>query len=46
MRRVALFAVLSLLFCIAGVLLSLNGCGGGHTATISVPPPAPKIQHV
>ena len=46
MRRAALFVVLSLLFCVAGFLLSLNGCGGGNTVTISVPPPASKIQHV
>ncbi len=44
MRRAALFAVLTLLFCLAGVLLSLNGCGGGQAS--SVPPPNSKIQHV
>jgi hypothetical protein len=42
MRRAALFVVSALLFCVAGVLLSLNGCGGGNTVTI----PPFKIQHV
>src|SRR5271166_5613466 len=41
MRRAALFVVLALLFCLAGVLLSLNGCGGGNTVSS-----LSKIQHV
>jgi len=46
MSRSALLFILILLFCVAGFLLSLNGCGGSSAVTISVPPPASKIQHV
>ena len=46
MRRAALFVVLSLMFCVAGFLLSLNGCGGGNKVSIPPPPPSSKIQHV
>ena len=35
----------SLLVCLAGVLVSLNGCGGGNSMKSSTPPPQ-KIQHV
>ncbi|MGC2822031.1 MAG: hypothetical protein WA198_20205, partial [Candidatus Sulfotelmatobacter sp.] len=43
--RLALFSMTILLLCVAGFLLSLNGCGAGN-ATFTVPPPASKIQHV
>jgi len=46
MSRSAFLFISILLFCVAGFLLSLNGCGGSNKVTISVPPPAPKIQHV
>jgi phospholipase C len=48
MRRAALFVILSLMFCVGGFLLSLNGCGGGNKVSIPPPPPPPssKIQHV
>jgi phospholipase C len=46
MGRLALLSVSILLCCIAGLLLSLNGCSGGSTTTITVPPPTSKIQHV
>jgi phospholipase C len=46
MRRAALFVVLSLMFCVGGFLLSLNGCGGGSKVSIPPPPPSSKIQHV
>ncbi len=48
MSRLALLSVSILLLCIAGVLLSLNGCSGSSTTTITVtvPPPVSKIQHV
>ena len=46
MRRAALLAVLSLMFGVAGFLLSLNGCGGGNRVSIPPPPPSSKIQHV
>jgi phospholipase C len=46
MSRSALISLSILLFCVAGVLLSLNGCSGSSKVTISVPPPASKIQHV
>lgn len=46
MSRPALLVISILLLCVAGVLLSLNGCGGSNMITISVPPPASKIQHV
>ncbi|MFZ0279471.1 MAG: alkaline phosphatase family protein [Candidatus Sulfotelmatobacter sp.] len=45
MRRFALLSTAVLLFCVAGLLLSMNGCSGSGTST-TVPPPAPKIQHV
>ena len=35
----------SLLVCLAGVLVSLNGCGEGNSIKSSTPPPQ-KIQHV
>ena len=31
---------------VGGLLLSLNGCGGGKTVSITVPPPVSSIQHV
>jgi phospholipase C len=46
MPRPALLVISILLLCVTGVLLSLNGCGGSSMVTISVPPPASKIQHV
>src|ERR1700721_4182758 len=46
MRRAALFVALSLMFCVGGFLLSLNGCGGGNKVSIPPPPPSSKIQHV
>ncbi|MGA8502128.1 MAG: alkaline phosphatase family protein [Candidatus Sulfotelmatobacter sp.] len=45
MSRPALLFVSIVLLCIAGLLLSLNGCSGSSTTTITVPPPS-KIQHV
>jgi phospholipase C len=46
MRRLALLSTSILLFCVAGLLLSMNACGGSGTSKITVPPPASKIQHV
>ena len=46
MSRLALLSVSILLLCVAGLLLSLNGCSGGNTTAITPPPPASKIQHV
>jgi len=46
MSRTAFVSVSILLFCIAGILLSLNGCGGTSKVTITVPPPVSKITHV
>src|SRR5271170_7965802 len=46
MSRLALLSVSIVLLCVAGLLLSLNGCSGGTTTAITVPPPASKIQHV
>src|SRR5580658_9606723 len=47
MRRLALLSTAVLLFCVAGLLLSMNGCSGGGTTTGTIPPPpASKIQHV
>jgi phospholipase C len=46
MSRSAWLSISILLLCVAGVLLSLNGCGSG-SAKFTVPPPsASKIQHV
>jgi phospholipase C len=45
MSRLAWLSISILLLCIAGFLLSLNGCGSG-SAKFTVPPPASKIQHV
>ena len=49
MSRFAWLSISILLFCGAGFLLSLNGCGGGKgTSTFTAPPPpsSSKIQHV
>jgi phospholipase C len=46
MSRLAAFSISILFLCAAGVLLSLNGCGGSGGATFTGPPPASKIQHV
>jgi phospholipase C len=46
MSRLALLSVSIVLLCVAGLLLSLNGCSGNSTTTIMVPPPVSKIQHV
>jgi phospholipase C len=46
MSRPALIVGSLALFLLGGFLLSLNGCGGSKTATITVPPPTSQIQHV
>jgi phospholipase C len=46
MSRLALLPISILLLCAAGFLLSLNGCSGSGAISITVPPPASKIQHV
>ncbi len=45
MVRPKLLILLILLACTAGVLVSLNGCGGGSKQDIT-PPPSAKIEHV
>src|SRR5277367_5017360 len=46
MRRLVLLSTAILLFCVAGLLLSMNGCSGSGSTTTTSPPPASKIQHV
>ena len=46
MSRWAWLLISTLLLLAAGFLLSLNGCGGSSKTTLTVPPPASKIQHV
>jgi phospholipase C len=46
MARPKMFLLWGLLVCTAGVLVSLNGCGGGSSQKTVVNQPPPKIQHV
>jgi phospholipase C len=46
LTRAALLWFAILLLSTALILLSLNGCGGHSNVTLTVPPPAPKIQHI
>jgi phospholipase C len=46
MVRAKLLLLLALLSCTAGVLISLNGCGGGSGNSPTTPPPTQKIQHI
>jgi Phosphoesterase family len=46
MVRAKLLLLLALLSCTAGVLTSLNGCGGGSGNSQTTPPPTQKIQHI
>jgi phospholipase C len=48
MPRAKMFLLWGLLTCLAGVWVSLNGCGGGSSGNSTTPPPPPtqKIQHV
>ncbi len=46
MIRPALIVGSLALVCLGGTFLSLNGCGGNKTVTITVPPPASQIKHV
>jgi hypothetical protein len=47
MNRLALVSISIVLLGAAGLLVSLNGCGGvGNSSNHTPPPPATKIQHV
>jgi phospholipase C len=46
MNRTALVSVSILLLGVGGFLLSLNGCGGSSSASLTTTQPASKIQHV
>jgi|SRR5579863_5056971 phospholipase C len=46
MVRSKLLIFLALLACVAGVLVSLNGCGGSSSKQDITPPPPGKIEHV
>jgi phospholipase C len=47
MSRLALVSLSILLLCAVGILLSLNGCGGGASVVISkLPPPNYNLPHV
>jgi phospholipase C len=46
MSRLAWLSISILLLCGVAFVLSLNGCGGSKTTTITVPPPISQIQHV
>ncbi len=45
MSRLALVALSILLLCVVGILLSLNGCGGGSSSS-KLPPPNYNLPHV
>jgi hypothetical protein len=45
MAKAKLLLLWGLFLCVAGFLISLNGCGGGSSGG-STPPPSQKIQHV
>ena len=46
MARAKMLLVWSLLVGSAGILVALNGCGGGSSPQTQTPPPSQKIQHV
>jgi len=46
MGRPAFLCISLLLIVAVALLLNLNGCGGSSPATVKVPPPVAKIQHV
>jgi phospholipase C len=46
MRRSAVFCILALALSAAGLLLSMNACGGVSSSAFHTPPPAGKIQHI